>query len=69
MYNLHVQFANTNLSEQTQRTLTRSQAVAGMVDSWRQINLLDFRFGALEITPSRSTEVKGQGAIVLTGQW
>jgi hypothetical protein len=36
-------------------TGTRSPAVAGMADSWRQINLLDFHFRDLAMTPSRSS--------------
>ena len=47
----------------------RKPAVAGMADSMRQVNLFDCHFRDLEMTPSRSTEVKGQGALLLNGQW
>jgi hypothetical protein len=48
---------------------TRSPAVAGMADLWRHINVLDFHFRGLEMIPSKSSKVKGQGARLLIGQW
>ncbi len=48
---------------------TRSPAVAGMADSWPHINITDFRNHDLEMTLYKSTEVKGQGVILLVGQW
>ncbi len=49
--------------------VTRSPAVAGMADSWPHINITNFRNHDLEMTPYNSTEVKGQGVILLIGQW
>ncbi len=49
--------------------VTRSPAVAWMADSWPHINITDFRNHDLEMTPYNTTDVEGQGVILLIGQW